>query len=108
MKLNEYQNETNRTAPPIDDTISCLVNFSMGLSGESGEVTDHLKKVAFHGHELDTQHIAKELGDILWYVARSAETIGFTLEDIAMMNVEKLNKRYPNGFNSEDSVNRTE
>lgn len=80
----------------------------MGLSGESGEVTDHIKKVAFQGHDLDKEEIAKELGDVLWYVARTADSIGYKLEDIAEMNVKKLRKRYPNGFSEEASRNRVE
>jgi NTP pyrophosphatase (non-canonical NTP hydrolase) len=108
MNFNEYQKETRRTAPSIDDVLGCLVNFSMGLSGESGEVTDHIKKVAFQGHSLDVEKVAKELGDVLWYVARTADTIGYDLDTIATMNIEKLRKRYPNGFSTEASVNRSE
>jgi NTP pyrophosphatase (non-canonical NTP hydrolase) len=108
MKMNEYQEHTSRTSPKIDDVIGCLINFSMGLSGESGEVTDHIKKVAFQGHNLDVQEIAKELGDIMWYVARSADAIGYDLETIAKMNVEKLKKRYPEGFSADASVNRND
>lgn len=108
MNFNEYQQETRRTAPKIDDTLGCLVNFSMGLSGESGEVTDHIKKVVFQGHDLNREEIAKELGDILWYLARAADTIGYTLEEIAIMNVNKLRKRYPNGFSEKASKNRVE
>jgi NTP pyrophosphatase (non-canonical NTP hydrolase) len=108
MKLNEYQKHTSRTSPEIDNVVGCLINFSMGLSGESGEVTDHIKKVAFQGHELDTENIAKELGDIMWYVARSADAIGYDLETIAKMNIDKLKKRYPGGFSEEASVNRSE
>lgn len=108
MNFNEYQQETRRTAPKIDDMLGCLVNFSMGLSGESGEVTDHIKKVVFQGHDLNREEIAKELGDILWYLARAADTIGYTLEEIAIMNVNKLRKRYPNGFSEKASKNRVE
>lgn len=106
MSFNEYQKYTERTAPPIDDVLDCLNNYALGLTGESGEFADHVKKVIYQGHDLDAQKQALELGDILWYVARSAHALGYTLNDIAQMNIHKLNKRYPNGFSVTDSVNR--
>jgi NTP pyrophosphatase (non-canonical NTP hydrolase) len=107
MKFNEYQEATNRTSPAFDDEIGCMVNFAMGLSGESGEITDYVKKVVFQGHPLKKEKIAEELGDLLWYVARMASLLGYDLSEIAQMNIEKLKKRYPDGFSVEASVNRT-
>lgn len=107
MDFNEYQIATERTAGTFDDKTTELVAWSMGISGEAGEYTDGIKKHAFHGHELDRESQAKELGDIMFYVARSAAALGYDLEDIAGMNIEKLKKRYPNGFSEEASINRT-
>lgn len=107
MNLNEYQEHTKRTSPELgSDQYPYLINFAMGLSGESGEVTDHIKKVAFQGHDLDEDAMAYELGDILYYVARFADVLGYDLEQIAKMNQDKLLKRYPNGFSEEASRNR--
>ena len=78
----------------------------MGLAGESGEVCDYLKKVVFHGHELDKDQLCKELGDVLWYVATLATTAGLSLGEIARANVVKLQLRYPDGFDSTRSMNR--
>lgn len=84
-----------------------LANGLMGLNGESGEAVDLFKKYLFQGHELDRWHIAKELGDIAWYLAVSADAIGCDLETIFEMNIDKLMKRYPgDGFDSEHSINR--
>ena len=86
-----------------------LNNAALGLAGESGEIADHVKKVMFHGHPLDDptrDKIAKEIGDILWYCAMGAQGIGLGLGDIARMNVEKLKKRYPEGFSTDNSLNR--
>ena len=89
-----------------DNDISQLLNGVMGLNGESGECIDILKKALFQGHGLDAEHLAEELGDVAWYLAVSAQALGYTLEDIMQMNVDKLRKRYPAGFSSDRSVNR--
>lgn len=84
-----------------------LQNGLMGLNGESGECIDILKKYLFQGHDLDKAHIAKELGDVAWYLAVSAQALGFDLETILQMNVEKLKARYPHGFDAGHSQHRS-
>jgi NTP pyrophosphatase (non-canonical NTP hydrolase) len=79
----------------------------MGLNGEAGECIDILKKALFQGHDLDKERLAGELGDVAWYLAVSADAIGYDLETIFKKNIEKLNKRYPNGFDAEKSVHRS-
>ena len=110
MTINEYQTEALRTAAgmnhPNNDEI--LLNGVMGLAGESGECVDMMKKHLFQGHELDKEHMAKELGDVAWYIALSAYAMGYDLETILQMNVDKLRKRYPNGFEAERSLHRQE
>jgi len=100
-----YQRLTRRTAGDLDVS-SQLVNCALGLTGEAGEVADYLKKHLFQGHEWDVDTVVSELGDILWYIAQMADAIGWRLSDIAARNVEKLRKRYPDGFSVERSVNR--
>jgi len=85
-----------------------LINGVMGLCGESGEAIDLVKKHLAQGHELDKEKLAKELGDIAWYLAETATAIGYSLEDILQMNIDKLRARYPDGFAVERSVNRDE
>lgn len=108
MNLNEYQQLAKRTANTMDGKQHAMVNYAMGLSGESGEIIDHVKKHIFHSHELDEVGMAKELGDILWYAANLADVLGFTLDEIAQMNVDKLKRRYPNGFSEQDSKDRVD
>lgn len=103
MKINEYQMEALRTAGEAD-----IVNGVLGLCGEAGECADLVKKHKFQGHDLDTDHLAKELGDVAWYLAVSAYAIGYDLESVMKMNVEKLRSRYPDGFSSELSQHRKE
>jgi NTP pyrophosphatase (non-canonical NTP hydrolase) len=75
-----------------------LLNGCLGLSGETGEVVDAIKKVLFHGKERNDQEIKKELGDVLWYVALIAESLGYSMDEIMEQNIDKLKKRYPEGF----------
>lgn len=71
-----------------------FLNGVLGLSGESGEVADHAKKWLFHERDLDVDKVKKELGDVLFYVALAAEGLGTTLEEIAALNIDKLERRY--------------
>lgn len=105
MKLNEYQNLSKRTLP-IGSEKENLANYGLGLSGESGEVVDHIKKHVFHGHELDVEKVVEELGDVMHYVAGLSTMCGFTLEEVATANITKLQKRFPKGFSREDSIKR--
>lgn len=106
MNINDYQKEALRTASNLNGVYPRILNGVMGLAGESGEAVDMVKKYIFQGHELDKEHMAKELGDIAWYLAISADAIGYDLESIMRMNVEKLRARYPDGFDSERSIHR--
>lgn len=106
MTPNEYQKEALRTESGMNKQYPRILNGLMGLNGEAGEAIDILKKSLFHGHELDREHLAKELGDVAWYLAVSADAIGYKLEDILQMNVNKLRTRYPEGFDTERSQHR--
>ena len=109
MTINEYQAAALRTAQTDKLTANeLLLNSALGLCGESGEVADIVKKHRFQGHDLDIEHIAKELGDVAWYLAVGAYAIGFDLESIFRMNIEKLKARYPNGFSADRSLHRAE
>lgn len=107
MTINEYQTAALRTAQTDKLTANeLLLNSALGLCGESGEVADLVKKHCFQGHDLDFGHIAKELGDVAWYLAVGAYAIGFDLENIFRMNIEKLEARYPDGFSTDRSLHR--
>lgn len=89
-----------------------LLNASLGLSGEVGEVNDIIKKYMYHGHKLDNdtkEKVILELGDVCWYVALMAWAIDKTkFEDVLNKNIEKLEKRYHGEFSTEKSINRKE
>lgn len=114
MEFDQYQHEASRTlsrtplAPrDFDDARLKLAVMGLGITGEAGEVADLLKKHLGHGHELDKSALAKELGDVLWYVAAIATLNGLSLGDVAAANVAKLRLRYPDGFSEAASINRT-
>ena len=108
MNINQYQQQAMRTLNPQLDKRDMLLNSVMGLCGEAGEAIDLVKKHLMQGHEFDQEKFAKELGDIAWYLAEAAQAIDMDLEEIFRGNIEKLQARYPEGFDSEKSINREE
>ena len=108
MTINEYQKLAMTTLNPELSQKDVLINGVMGLCGESGEAIDIVKKWLAQGHELDKEKLAKELGDIAWYLAETATALDLKLEDIFEANIEKLKKRYPEGFEAGRSINRAE
>ena len=107
MTLNDYQalaQRTSNNALPSNK----IENGILGLCGESGECADIYKKYIFQGHEFDREGMKAELGDVLWYVAELAAGLGITLEEVAAGNIAKLQKRYPDGFDTRRSVERSD
>lgn len=103
MTVNEYQCLAMTTLNPELNKKDVLINSVMGLCGESGEAIDIVKKWLAQGHELDKAHLAKELGDIAWYLAEAATALDLSLEDVFQANIDKLKKRYPEGFATQKS-----
>ncbi|MBE6935827.1 MAG: nucleotide pyrophosphohydrolase [Ruminococcaceae bacterium] len=106
MTINEYQTLAMTTLNPDLTKREVLINSVMGLCGESGEAIDIVKKWMAQGHELDREHLAKELGDIAWYLAEAATALDLPLEEILQANIEKLRRRYSEGFSRERSTLR--
>ena len=108
MEINEYQKLAMRTLNPEIDKKELILNASMGLCGESGEIIDLVKKHLFQGHDLDDEKLIKELGDVAWYLAEAATALNVNLSEILEKNIKKLENRFPDGFNSNRSINRGE
>ena len=109
--LNKYQQLAARTLIDepdfkISGKDEMIIWNAIGLAGEAGEVADLVKKGIYHQHGLDVDKIKKELGDVLWYVAAMCTKIDCSMSDIAEININKLIERYPDGYSSEDSINR--
>lgn len=104
-----YQLDALKYAPDYQHYMPNVLYAAIGMCGEAGEVSELIKKYAYHGHTIDTEHLARELGDVLWYVSYMADLFGYSLGEIMEMNQEKLAKRYPDGkFDEERSRNRKE
>lgn len=108
MRFDEYQELAGRTSPADRPALEKLTNGALGLGGEAGEVVELVKKHRYHGHELDPDLVAKELGDVLWYVAEICRATGLSMGDVAQRNVDKLRARYPEGFSENRSRDRAE
>lgn len=105
--IDIYQKKALRTCSTTNED-EMLLEGVMGLCGEAGECIDIYKKFRFQGHTLGRAHFAEELGDVAWYLAVAAKGAGYKLSDIFNMNIKKLEKRYPAGFEADRSVNREE
>lgn len=107
MTGTEYQKLAMRTASSLSQK-DLVLNGVMGLNGEAGECIDIVKKHLFQGHELDEAKLLDELSDVMWYAAITAEGLGTTLDVVMQHNVDKLRKRYPDGFEASRSIHRGE
>jgi len=108
MQANYFQHACLRTWNHNLTQKDALLNATIGLTGEAGEVADLVKKTVYHGHPQDLTKLSKEVGDVLYYVAVLSHIAGFDLAQVMQANIDKLKARYPNGFNVADSVGRRE
>jgi NTP pyrophosphatase (non-canonical NTP hydrolase) len=106
MTLNEYQALAQRTSRKDISPDDHLFNGILGLAGEAGECADLVKKHYFQDGRNIYRDLIDELGDVLWYVVEAAAALGVTLEEVAQYNVDKLRKRYPEGFDADRSLHR--
>lgn len=107
MQLNEYQQLAQRTMDLKRDSEDTKNHALHGMVGEIGELHSIYQKF-YQGHEIDNDHLKKELGDLMWFIAEYATAKGWTLEEVAALNIEKLKARYPEGFDAEHSLHRKE
>lgn len=119
MDLTEYRQLAMRTLAPnvkagdpqifADPRSAMFWNACSGLASEAGEINEIFKKVYFHGHPFDADcqvHILKEMGDLMWYFALLSFVMQLDPTEILKINIEKLVARYPDGFDTERSMNR--
>lgn len=107
MDFASYEEQVLRTAAPGSPD-RLLAITALGLVGEAGEVAELVKKDLGHGQRMARDELVKELGDVLWYLARMALLAGSSLEEVATKNMSKLATRYPEGFSHEASKARVD
>lgn len=107
MTGNEYQKLAARTIDPNLTPAAQERHALYGMCGEIGELQSLYQK-EYQGHKFDGLHAKKELGDLLWFVAEYCTAMGWSLEDVMTANIEKLQERYPDGFDNWHSLHRKE
>jgi NTP pyrophosphatase (non-canonical NTP hydrolase) len=105
MTVKEYQELAARTINHELTPMQKEYHALHGMAGEIGEIHSLYQK-AYQGHEFAEEHVKKEFGDLLWFIAEYCTACGWELEEIMQMNIDKLKKRYPEGFSSERSQHR--
>jgi NTP pyrophosphatase (non-canonical NTP hydrolase) len=108
LTFDEYQRAAARTTNAGLSDEQRLMDAAAGLSEEGGEVLGIVRKHLFMGHPLDRERLSRELGDALWCAAAVATCLGVTLEDVAATNLEKLERRYPEGYSDDASQARAD
>ena len=108
--LYTYMRQASRTLNPatklkLSEQQVRLLNLSLGLS-EVGELQNLIKKMIFHGHEVNVEKLMDEIGDIQWYLFMIMRELGIDPYAVLRQNITKLRERYPNGFSHEDSIKR--
>ncbi len=108
MNFNEYQKEAYKTL--IHKDRDNLAYFALGVAGESGEVADKIKKIFRDKGGVmstdDKKDVAKEMGDVLWYLSQLTQYIGMDFAEIAQMNLDKLKSRQERGTLAGSGDNR--
>jgi NTP pyrophosphatase (non-canonical NTP hydrolase) len=101
MQFNDYQKQALTTAIHHPDPLMDQTIWVLGITGEAGEVVEKWKKIIAYREGVltdeDKLELKKELGDVLWYLALFAESLGLSLEEIAELNLEKLASRKARG-----------
>lgn len=105
MTLNEYQQAAARTmnlSLGFEETSRHALH---GMCAEVGEIHGLYQKF-YQGHEMDAEHVKKEVGDLLWMIAEFCTVNCWKMDDVAQMNIDKLRARYPEGFTADKSLHR--
>lgn len=119
--VDEVTSDASRDAQALSDSLDVIDNFgvspervltaAIGISAEGGEFAEIVKKCIFQGKPMDDEaqyHMKRELGDIMWYIAQACIALSISLEDVLDTNIQKLEARYPDGFEAFRSENRKE
>jgi len=96
----EYPFEGENVSPQLEHAL-------WGITSESGEMADLLKKAKIHGKELDTVELIGEAGDMMWYFALFCDALDISFEDLWDKNIRKLQARFPDGYDNQEMLEKT-
>jgi NTP pyrophosphatase (non-canonical NTP hydrolase) len=107
MTTKEYQQSVKRTVNPSLTLKDAIIQKVFGIAGEAGEVVDIFKKHFFQEHAVNKDRVKEEIGDMMWYIAGLCNLLDIDISEIYDLNIEKLKRRYPEGFDRNKSIWRT-
>lgn len=107
LTANAYQRMAERTIDRNLKVVDVEYHALHGMVGEIGEIHSIFQK-EYQGHDIEEEHLKKEVGDLLWFIAEFCSANSWELEDIMRMNIKKLEARYPEGFEADKSLHRRE
>lgn len=105
MTMNVYQALAARTINTNNSPADNEMHALHGMVSEIGEIHGLYQKI-YQGHQFDKEHLKKELGDLLWFIAEFCTACGMQLDEVAWKNIKKLKARYPDGFDPDKSLHR--
>lgn len=105
MTFKEYQALARRTQNPDLNGHQRLLHALHGMSAEVGEIHAIYQK-QYQGHDINYHHLLDEASDLLWFIAEFCDVMGVSMDSVAEQNIDKLRKRFPNGFDPERSLHR--
>ncbi len=110
MEYKDYQNESKRTCPNLNDQLrqglADEMHMVLGISTEAGELLDAYKKHFAYGKDLDKTNVGEEIADIMWYVSNLCRMLNIDMEEMLQRNIAKLKARYPEKFDEVKALNR--
>lgn len=105
MRTCSFDINSERSIQKDSERFDAIHHGVFGLCSEAGEVASIYQK-SYQGHPVEIEHLKKELGDCMWMIAEICSAYGIELDEVMKTNIEKLKKRYPNGFEPYRSLNR--
>jgi NTP pyrophosphatase (non-canonical NTP hydrolase) len=102
MDLKEYQDLCKLTAKKFDTQEKEILTWGLGIAGEAGDVASCIKKTFAHDND-QKAGIRENIGDTMWYIAMICNFFGWNMSEVLNENIEKLKKRFPNGFTTTDA-----
>ncbi len=110
MEYKDYQKESKRTCPNLNDQLrqglADEMHMVLGISTEAGELLDAYKKHFAYGKDLDKTNVGEEIADIMWYISNLCRMLNIDMEEMLQRNIAKLKARYPEKFDEIKALNR--